>query len=316
VDRRFGEELLRVLSPLGMRASVQAIERRRSEQDEQRAARSLQLQQLEYEAQRAFEQYDEVDPRNRLVASELERRWNDKLAESQEMRATLAEDGPLPELTDEERDTLLALGERFEQVWCSERCPMELKKKIVRTVVEEAIVNLDEATNMLHFVIHWKGGTHTQFEMEKPRSGVGQKTADEDLHIIRKMAVRYGDDVIAYVLTKLGRRTGKGKRWSQQRVATARRNHSIAGQKRSTPDPEILSMGQAAKHCGVSTATIKRLVSSGLLPRQQVVPWAPWEIRRSDLNSEPVRSVLQRLHETGRLVLERVGSESQIKLFS
>lgn len=316
VDRRFGEELLRVLSPLGMRASVKAIERRRSENDEQRAALSLQLQQLEYEVRRAFEQYDEVDPRNRLVASELERRWNDKLAEAQELRATLAEDGQLPELTDEERDTLLALGERFEPVWCSERCPMELKKKIVRTVIEEAIVNLDEATNKLRFVIHWKGGTHTQLEMEKPKSAVGQKTADEDLDIIRKMAVRYGDDVIAYVLTKLGRRTGKGKRWSQQRVATARRNHSITGQKRSRPDPEILSMGQAAKHCGVSTATIKRLVSSGLLHMQQVVPWAPWEIRRSDLNSEPVRSVIQRLHEPGRLVLERVGSESQIKLFS
>jgi hypothetical protein len=300
-----------------MRASVEAIERRRSATDERREALALQLRQLEYEAQRAFEQYDEVDPRNRLVASELEQRWNDKLAEVRKLKATLAEsDGQLPALTDEERDTLLALGERFEQVWWSDRCPMELRKKILRTVIEEVIVNVDEETSMLRFVIHWQGGTHTEFELNKPKSGAGQKTAEEDLDIIRKMAVRYGDDEIAYVLTKLGRRTGKGKRWSQQRVATARRNHSIPGQKRATRDAEILSMGQAAKYCDVSGGTIKRLVSSGLLRKEQIVPWAPWEIQRSDLDAEPVRSIIQRLHETGKLVLEGVGADNQMDFFS
>ena len=251
------------------------------------------------------------------MAAELERRWNDKLAEVERLKATLAElDGETRALSDEERETILALGRCFEQVWWSTRCPMELKKKIVRTVIEEVIVNLDEATNILCFVIHWKGGTHTQLEMGKPKAPVGQKTADEDLDIIRKMAVRYGDDEIAYVLNKLGHRTGKGKPWSQERVATARRNHSIAGQKRATPDPEILSMGQAARYCGVSTATIKRLVSSGLLHKEQVVPWAPWEIRRANLDGAPVRGVLENLRTTGKLVLEGVDSSKQRTLFT
>jgi DNA invertase Pin-like site-specific DNA recombinase len=317
VDRRFGNELLRVLSPLGMRASLEALERRSSADDERRQALGLQLQQIEYEAQRAFEQYDAVDARNRLVASELERRWNEKLEEARRLEsAIVALDGDAQALTDEERETILTLGERFEQVWWSERCPMELKKKILRTVIEEAVVDLDEETNTLRFVIHWKGGTHTQLEMEKPKSGVGQKTAEEDLDIIRRMAERgYGDDEIAYVLTKHGRRTGKGKRWSQTRVATARRNHSIAGQRRSKLDPNTLSMGAAARHCGISTGTIRRLVSSGLLPKDQVVPWSPWEIHRRDLDSEPVRGIIDHLCKTGKLVLEGVGSDEQIGLF-
>jgi hypothetical protein len=59
----------------------------------------------------------------------------------------------------------------------------------------------------------------------------------EALEIIRRMAVRHGDDQIASVLNRLGYSTGKGNRWNQNRVATARENHSIAGQKRALPDP-------------------------------------------------------------------------------
>jgi len=315
VDRRFGEELLRLLSPLGLRASEEAIERRCSKEDERRKVLRLQLQQLEYEARRAFEQYDEVDARHRLVAAELERRWNEKLAEVERLKTALVElEADMQALTDEERETLVALGESFEQVWWSKRCPMEVKKKIVRTVIEEVIVNLEEATSTLRFVIHWKGGTHTELEMSRPKAAVGQKTAEEDLDIIRKMAVRYGDDEIAYVLNRMGHRTAKGKLWSQERVATARRNHCICGQKRTTVDPEILSMGQAARYCGVSRTTIKRLVASGLLRKEQVVPWAPWEIRRADLDSEPVSSIVEQLRTTGKLVFEGVGSSEQLKL--
>lgn len=146
----------------------------------------------------------------------------------------------------------------------------------------------DETTDTLAFVRHWTGGTHTTLTMPKPRSGVGQPTALADLELIRRMAVRYGDDEIARVLNKLGRRTGKEKRWSQERVPTARRTHAIAGQTRATPDPEILSLGRAAKACRVSDTTIKRLVAAGLLRVEQLAPWAPWETAAS--TSTPNRS--------------------------
>jgi hypothetical protein len=87
----------------------------------------------------------------------------------------------------------------------------------------------------------------------------------------------------------------------QERVHTARRNHDIAGQTRATPDQEILSLGRAAKEFRVSDTTIKRLVTAGLLEIEQVAPWAPWEIRRADLESAPIRSVL--LRRTGELLL-------------
>jgi hypothetical protein len=94
VDKRFGAEVLDALSPLGMEVSLRALTRTSSEGDERRQALARQLEQLTYEAARAFEQYDEVDPRNRLVASELERRWNAKLEEVERVREAMEEPDP------------------------------------------------------------------------------------------------------------------------------------------------------------------------------------------------------------------------------
>ena len=317
VDRRISQELLSALSPLGIEASVQAIEELDASEDVRCTALVRRLEQLEYEAQRAFEQYDEVDPRNRLVAGELERRWNVKLDEIEQTKGQLAElDSSRRTLSDEDKERLIEMGQRFEQVWHSEHCTPEIKKKIFRTAVEEIIVKADSEANTLHFIIHWKGGAHTQIEMERPKSAVEQRTSEDALDIIRKMAPRYGDDQIASVLNRLGYRTGKQKRWNQTRVKTARRNHSIPGQKRAKPDPDILSLSQAAKYCGVSHRTIERLVEAGVLSREQVAPRAPWEIRRSDLDAQPVQDILDRLRQTGKLILERGDLSGQEVLFT
>jgi DNA invertase Pin-like site-specific DNA recombinase len=316
VDRRFAQALLRVISPLGLEASLDAIKNLRLGEDDRRQALRRQLQQLEYEARRAFEQYDEADPRNRLVAAELERRWNDKLQEVERTQAALVElEREAPALSIADQEKIRALGRRFAEVWQGAACPMELKKKIVRSVIEEVLVDLDEGQQRLRLVIHWKGGAHSAFEMDKPRSGAGHRTSLESLEVIRRMAVRYGDDQIALVLNRLGHLSGKGKRWNEQRVATARRNHAIEGRKRATPDAETLSLGAAARHCGVSEGTIKRLVASGLLKMEQIVAYAPWEIQKRDLEAEPARGILAHLRRTGKLALEGVRTEDQPTLF-
>ena len=97
---------------------------------------------------------------------------------------------------------------------------------------------------------------------------------------------------------------------------TARRNHSINGQKRAIPDSERVSLNEAARICGVSHHTIERLVESGLLMREQATPRAPWQIRRSDLDAEPVRGIVERLLRTGKLILRGECAEKQSPLFT
>src|SRR5262252_5613804 len=302
VDRRFTQELLRVISPLGLQASLEAVAGLNQREHEQRQTLAHKLEQLQYEAQRAFEQYNEVDPRYRLVAAELERRWNAKLEEVEAVQATSAAlSQPQRTLTEDERAAIVSLGERFAEVWDSPHCPVELRKTIIRTVVQEVIVNEDAAAETLQCIIHWQGGSHTSFEMPKPQWGMADKTAPENIELIRQMAVRFSDEEIARVLNRQGRRTGKGNRWSKDRVASARRRYVIDGHRRPRPDPEVLSLQQAARYCGVSSTTIKRLVVSGVLHRDQVAPWAPWEIKRADLDSEVMGQVLTHLQATGKL---------------
>lgn len=318
VDRRFSELLLDVISPYGLEASLKAIQSVNSEVNTKCAVFEKQLQQVEYEAGRAFEQYNAVDARNRLVAGELERRWNEKLEELARAKKTLEDIvNQQQTLTAEQKKQLLEMGGNFKQVWHSEACAMEAKKKIIRTVIEEIVVQLEDSAEILQFVIHWKGGCHTEFEMEKPRSPVGKATDIEDVELIRKMAHRYEDGEIARVLNKLNRRTGKGLFWSQSRVADVRRKHGIAGGRpHHERGQEILSLAQAASYCRVSDTTIRKLVESKLLPMTQAVPWAPWEIQRADLEAEPVRGIVEHLHKTGKLVLKGIVSQDQPALFS
>jgi hypothetical protein len=252
--------------------------------------------------------------RNRLVASELERRWNDTLADLARARAqvTALDDRRQP-VTAEERHAFVAFGEQFADVWHQAACPIELKKQIVRSVIEEVLVD-EQPPGRLSFIVHWKGGSHTAFEMAKVSAKSMHRTADADLDVIRKMASRYGDDAIARVLNKLGRHTGKGKPWSQTAVKTARRNHDIDGRALSLVDADVLSLQGAARYTTTSDTTIKKLVDAGILPMHQVVPFAPWEIRRTDLDSDPVRVVLTRLKQTGRVVLGDT-SDTQPELF-
>jgi hypothetical protein len=196
----------------------------------------------------------------------------------------------------------LLTGSCTSNVWNHAGCPIDIKKQIVRSVIEEVLVD-ENPPGRLTFIVHWKGGSHTAFEMEKASPKTVSRTTEEDLDVIRKMAPRYGDGVIARVLNKLGRRTGKGKPWSQLAVKTARRKHGIEGRVHSLADPDVLTLQGAARYTSTSDTTIKKLVDGGILPMHQVVPFAPWEIRRTDLDDPRVRAILEHLKRTGRVVL-------------
>jgi len=317
VDRRLCEEILAAISPLGVEASLQATAALQSANAEQRKALQLQLQQTEYEVQKAFEQYNAVDARNRLVAAELERRWNSKMEIREILKRKIAGlEADARTLKPHEEESIRELGRDFAQVWNDVACSMEVKKKVAHLVIEEVVVKLEEENKMIQFWVHWKGGAHTHFELPKPRSPFGKQTSVEALDIIRKMAVRYGDHLIAAVLNRNGLRTGKDKPWDQNRVATARRNHGIPGQPRNLSDPEILNLKQAAQYCRVSQNTLQRLAKQGILQMEQAVHLAPWEIRKADLDSDPVYGILERLRRTGRLVLPGDHLDEQRALFT
>lgn len=315
LDARIEQEVLSALSPLAVGASLEAIDRSRSQRNDEQTALMRQAEELKYQARRAFEQYNEVDPRHRLVAEDLERRWNEKLQQVAETEARIKQcEQRNQALNAEERARLLALGSDFANVWNNPACPRELKKQIVRVLIEEIIIESAGPSADLDIVVRWAGGTHTRFSLARPKSRAGLPNDVGDIELIRRMAPRYGDAEIARVLSLHGRQTGKHRPWTARSVATTRSTHEIDGHKRGRRDPDILSLAQAALFCQVSNTSIKRLVREKILPMQQLVAKAPWEIRKSDLQAQPVQDALARLRRAGKLGLEGTKSNEQIQL--
>ena len=165
-------------------------------------------------------------------------------------------------------------------------------------------------------MMHWQGGCHTTVSMKKPLSGaIKYKTPEQDIEVIRNLSVRYDDGDIARVLSKLGRTTARGKRWNQTRVAYTRKQYGIPAADKAHLDPHMLSLGQGVTYTGVSDTTLMTLINKAILPCHQVAPYAPLEINKSDLDRDPVRSILDHLKATGILVLEGVLLPRQESLF-
>jgi hypothetical protein len=137
----------------------------------------LALQQTRYEATLARRQYDVVDPDYRLVAGELERRWNERLAavaRLEEQLQSLRREQPSA-LGDDERATLLALADDLPQLWNHPAASIEIRRRILRAVLKEIIVTIE--ANRLHLVLHWQGGDHTRDPIIFPRVRTGSVEA-------------------------------------------------------------------------------------------------------------------------------------------
>jgi hypothetical protein len=114
IDRAVGAEVLRVLKPLGIEAAVKAIETQTGRTSAAQRQLELSLQQARYEVAHARRQYDAVDPANRLVAAELERRWNDALQTVHRIECEIASIVVIrpPPLGERERQELMRLALR------------------------------------------------------------------------------------------------------------------------------------------------------------------------------------------------------------
>ena len=178
MDQAIGKEVLRVVEPAAIEASVQSEQNRSHEHDAALQALENDLQAAQYAAQRAQKQYDAADPENRLVADELERRWNQALERVQELESRVAQHrGSRLEGTSTTPNEFADLADELETVWNDENSDARLKKRIVRTLIREVIAGIDPETGNIHLVIHWHGGVHTELQVPRRRRGVAGSTS-------------------------------------------------------------------------------------------------------------------------------------------
>ena len=146
VDASVAAEVIERIQPLGVEAAWAALQARGREDAEKRRQVELALQQARFEAAHARRQYDAVDPDNRLVAGELERRWNERLKEERRIQDELdaIKAAPSDSIAPGEREALLRLGADVECAWHAEGATVATRKRIVRMLIEEIVVRSGE----------------------------------------------------------------------------------------------------------------------------------------------------------------------------
>jgi len=314
VDAAVATEILKVIQPLAIDAALEAAEQARQRQSDRARALELELEQARYEARLAARRYEAIDPDNRLVAAELESRWNTALSKVREVEGRLGQvQQETAAATSVTREDLLSLADNLPAVWESQSDDSSVKQRIIRILIQEIVADVDDSTHEVVLVIHWVGGRHSELRVAKFKTGRHSRcTSLDTVEVVRQMATYHSDAEIARTLNRLHLKTGAGNPWNELRVRSLRLRLQLPTYKREI-SASRLSMIQAAQQLGVSTTVVRRLIDDKVLPATQVMPGAPWAIdARSITSSEVIRAAKKRKARDSRQ--QRSESDGTLKL--
>lgn len=289
IDEAVASAFLAALAPAGVEASLHAAEQLEADHDTALAQWRRQLERARYEAQRAERRYRAVDPDNRLVARGLEAEWEQCLRAVQDAEVELArrEQQRPRELSAEERAGIVALGTDLERVWSAPPTTDRDRKELLRTLLEEVIVAVDRDKQQAHahLTLRWRGGLISEIELALPRrKPCPNRTDEQTVELVRRLAVHYPDAVIAGILNRQDRRTATGLPFTANRVRSLRTQWNIPRLEPPSEPPQgkLVNVREAAKLLDVDPSTLHRHLNDGIIAGEQLTPGAPWRIRMTD----------------------------------
>ena len=296
VDDVVEAALLAVVQPAAAQAALAAEAQAMMRRDEAREAMTRDLEAARYAADRAFRQYDAADPLNRFVAGELEARWNRALTRVAEIARRIGEhDAAAPARSDLAPFSFAELAKDLQTVWSAPTTDARLKKRIVRTVIHEAVADLDDDMAEIVLTIHWVGGAHTEHRLPRRRRGQRNSTSADIVAAVRTLALIARDDVIAGILNRNGLRTGHGNRWTRERVTSLRSSYRIPVYCQAEDGIEPwLNLSQAAAVVGVAARTLRLAAERGEIDAHHPLEDGPWLFRRADLDRPAAKNLLSR----------------------
>ena len=290
VDRAILSQLLEAVAPHAVDAALEAEARAaRSNEDVLHALRR-QLEEATYEASLAARRHSAVDPDKRLVAQELEGRWEAALTQARHIEERIAELDAKPASSPPiDRAALLRLATDLHAAWNAPTTDAGTKQRIVRVLVHEVLLDLDSASNDVLVTIHWAGGRHTQLRVPRVRA----RRHDEDdrpssVDVVRKMGGQFADREIAATMNRMC--CAGPAPWTTESVRELRERLGISPFEPGVAEAEMISINEASRRLSIAPSSVHRLIRQGVLPGGQAMPKAPWRIPAAALDSEAVRT--------------------------
>jgi DNA invertase Pin-like site-specific DNA recombinase len=235
IDEQVVRWFFEALAPAALDLSARTL----TEADARRtaifAARRQQLQRLRYAASRAERQYQQVDPENRLIAAELERRWEAALRELREAEEQLTHDeqhSPVWAIPADLLEALHDIGPRLPELWEQQRLFSSAQKKsLLRALIDKVVVHRlgGRRGDRIHVRVVWRGGATTSVDLPVSVGRFADRTgaAEMEATILRLAREGRSDTEIAALLTAQGHRSARGATVLQSTVKGIRLRHRV-----------------------------------------------------------------------------------------
>jgi DNA invertase Pin-like site-specific DNA recombinase len=288
IDEAVTRVFLEAIQPAHLEVALAALEEVEAQRQSLIEQWRQRLEREQYETDMARRRYEQVDPDNRLVAGELERRWEEKLRALQQLEQewVQTQKKDLAPLTEADREMIRRLAEDIPALWHAETTTMAERKRLLRCLIEDVTLDAFSKPGFSIIRIRWRTGTTTLLEAERPKSG--PRTDRLVLERIRELAQHHPDDQIASILNADGLRTAMNLAWNKSRVEGVRKRNRIPTAcpyytKAEGPRGDgLIKAQEAGRRLGVSLPLVAYWFQRGLLAGRQRRPRTAVWVRLTD----------------------------------
>lgn len=301
LDAFVTDQVLAALQPAALELSLAAAADWEAERQRLERHWHQQLERAQYEVDRAARSYQAVEPENRLVSRELERRWEAALRDQQVLEEEFArfrrqQPG---ELTEAQRQQIRLLSQDVPALWHAPTTSWAERQQIVRMLIEQVVIRIEGQSEQAQLAIRWAGGFTSQHAFTRSLNCYERRSDFGDL-CQRIAALREQGLTLAAVAERLNiegirplkRRTG----FTEKMVADLLAKHVSP---RSTKQADGLKadewlLGDLARQVGMPTVTLRLWIRWGWVhARKLPMPNGPWAIWADDEELARMRQLRQ-----------------------
>jgi DNA invertase Pin-like site-specific DNA recombinase len=265
LDKAVGELLIEAMTPLALEVALNVQREIQARWEETDRLRRLEVDRARYEAELCRRRFLRVDPDNRLVAASLEADWNLKLqalaeAERQYQRQREADQA---ELSERQRQQILALATDFPQLWNDPVTANRERKRMVRLLIEDITVRKEQ---QIQLQIRFRGGMSKTLVLPVPlKSFEARKQNPEMIAQMDRLLDDYNYRDVARVLNEKGFKTGEGLPLTAESVAYIRADYGLKTRLGRLRERGLLTRHELAQKYDVSIQTVWHWRHTGLL---------------------------------------------------
>ena len=311
VDELIERVLLEALAPDQIAIALAAMGELEQEDRHLERQWTLRRERARYEAERARRQYDDVEPENRLVARSLERAWEDKLRAVEAIEQEYVRwrsEGPLV-ISAADRAQLQKLGENLPRVWHAETTSAGDRKRILRLVMRDVVLDAKRLRGQIWLRIGWQTGATSEHRLQRR---VHTYRDYIDIERLRKRIAELNaagkmDNEIAAILNREGFVAARACAFKGENVWLLRTRWGIPTVKINgvAPNPArwldgTFSVQGAAAALGITAQTVFKYLDRGLLSGHQLTKGQPWQIKLTDDQIDLLRARIRRTRRSNK----------------